>query len=148
MELPGLNKNQDFLDHPWKHRFFFNWPLELRYYIFSIYPKKLQVLNPPACLGFFFFFSGIAPIFILLLKLDFLDETHLPTRLFQKNFKQVGWWIYFSGNPPLEFLDLSLYLWKFRRKQTFTPGNSAKLCATLGNSKFKNQDPGKFHISF
>ena len=112
---------------------------------FQYTPKKFQVLNPPACLGFFF---GIAPIFILLLKLDFLDETHLSTRLFQKNFKQVGWWIYFSGNPPLEFLDLSLYLWKFRRKQTFTPGNSAKLCATLGNSRFKNQDPGKFHISF
>ena len=115
---------------------------------FQYTPRNFKSLTLPPVWDFFFFFSGIAPIFILLLKLDFLDETHLSTRLFQKNFKQVGWWIYFSGNPPLEFLDLSLYLWKFRRKQTFTPGNSAKLCATLGNSKFKNQDPGKFHISF
>ena len=114
---------------------------------FQYTPRNFKSLTLPPVWDFFFF-SGIAPIFILLLKLDFLDETHLSTRLFQKNFKQVGWWIYFSGNPPLEFLDLSLYLWKFRRKQTFTPGNSAKLCATLGNSKFKNQDPGKFHISF
>ena len=35
---------------------------------------------------------------------------------------------------------------KFWRKQAFTPGNSAKLCDTLGNSKVKNQDQWKFHL--
>ena len=40
---------------------------------------------------------------------------------------------------PLEFLDLSLYSWKFKTKWSFTP---------TGISKAKNQDPWKFHTIF
>ena len=42
----------------------------------------------------------------------------------------------------LQFLDLSLYPWKFQRKHNFAFGYSAKLCgvAPLGNSKEKNLD--------
>ena len=36
-------------------------------------------------------------------------------------------WEYTFLKKPLEFLDLSLYPWKFQRKQAFTPRNSAKL---------------------
>ena len=44
-----------------------------------------------------------------------------------------------SPHPPLEFLDLPLYPKKFRRKQVFTLGNSAKLCDTPW--KFQSQKP-------
>ena len=58
--------------------------------------------------------------------------------------------MYFSENP-LEFLDLSLYLQKLWRKKVFTPWKLEILqnCVLpLRNSKVKNQDPRKFHISF
>ena len=53
-----------------------------------------------------------------------------------------------NGKRPLEFLDLSLYPWKFQTKWSFTPGNSTKLCYIHWNfrSKTKNQDLWKFHI--
>lgn len=38
----------------------------------------------------------------------------------------------------LEFLGLLFYLWKFQTKQSFTPGNSAKLCCT--HWKFQGQN--------
>ena len=51
----------------------------------------------------------------------------------------------FSAPPPflqpLGFLGLSLCHYKFQGEQTFTPGNSAKLCD-------KNQDGWKFHEFF
>ena len=103
MELPELKKTKTFLITPGNTGSFLIDLWNCHIIFFQYTPKKFQVLNPPACLGFFFV---IAPIFILLLKLDFLDETRLSTRLFQKNFKQVGWWIYFSGNPPLEVFEL------------------------------------------
>ena len=62
------------------------------------------------------------------------------TGLFQKRSKQG---ILFSKNH-LEFLDLSLYIEKFRRKQVFTPGNSAKLCGTTW--KFQDQKPRSLEI--
>ena len=55
-----------------------------------------------------------------------------------------------NGKRPLEFLDLSLFPWKFQTKWSFTPGSSTKLCYIHWNfmSKTKNQDPWKFHIIF
>ena len=55
-----------------------------------------------------------------------------------------------NGKRPLEFLDLSLYPWKFQTKLNFIPGNSTKLCYIHWNfrSKTKNQDPWKFHTMF
>ena len=72
--------------------------------------------------------------------------------------------------PLLELLDLSFYPQKFRRKQAFTPGNSAKLCDnprkfqdqksrpieiphyfflnTPGNSTSFLIDPWNFHVLF
>lgn len=61
-----------------------------------------------------------------------------------------GGWVYrgytFLNPPPpsppaspLEFLDLSLYALKFRRKQAFTPRNSTKLCDT--RRKFQGKNP-------
>lgn len=38
----------------------------------------------------------------------------------------------------LEFLGLLFYSWKFQAKQSFTPGNSAKLCCT--HWKFQGQN--------
>ena len=53
--------------------------------------------------------------------------------------------IYTFLKNPLEFLDLSLYLKKVRRKQAFIPRNSAKLCDTT--KKFQGQKPGPMEIS-
>ena len=54
------------------------------------------------------------------------------------------------------FLASYSYPWKFQTKQSFTPGNSTKLCFTpastwFGNSNTKrnwNQHPMKFHMIF
>ena len=55
-----------------------------------------------------------------------------------------------NGKRPLEFLDLSLYPWKFQTKWSFTPGSSTKLCYIHWNfrSKTNKQDPWKYHIIF
>ena len=44
----------------------------------------------------------------------------------RKKFRQ-GWLKYTFFKKSLEFLGLSLYPWKFWRKQSFTSGNSTKL---------------------
>ena len=44
----------------------------------------------------------------------------------------------------LEFLDLSLYPWKFQAKWSFFPGNSTKLCYTHWN--FQGQKPRPMEI--
>ena len=57
-------------------------------------------------------------------------------------------WGYSFLNSPQPSL-LSLYTWKFLRKEAFTPGNSVKLYDTLW--KFhgqKNQDSWKFPMIF
>ena len=61
--------------------------------------------------------------------------------------KEEGSWgyIYFSENPPGIFRFVTLYLKKVRRKQAFTPRNSAKLCDTT--KKFQGQKPGPMEIS-
>ena len=54
-------------------------------------------------------------------------------------------------NETLECLGLSLYPWKFQRKQSFTssPQENPENCITrIGNSKTKEQDPWKFHMIF
>ena len=44
---------------------------------------------------------------------------------------------------PLGFLDLSLYPWRFHRKQAFTSGNSANLSDTpLEITRPKTKTPG------
>ena len=55
-----------------------------------------------------------------------------------------------NGKRPLEFLNLSLYLWKFQTKWSFTSGNSTKFFYIHWNfrSKTKNEDPWKFNIIF
>ena len=55
----------------------------------------------------------------------------------------LGW------KRPLEYLNLSLYPWKFQTKWSFTPRNSKKMyCTHSGISNAKNQDPQKFHDFF
>ena len=51
---------------------------------------------------------------------------------------------YNSLKNPLEFLDLSLYPWKFQGKQAVAPRNSAKLCDTPW--KFQGQKPRPMEI--
>ena len=54
-----------------------------------------------------------------------------------------------SWKRPLEFLDLSLFPWKFQTNWSFTPGNSTKSCYTHWNFQGQSQDPWKFNtISF
>ena len=58
-----------------------------------------------------------------------------------------GWLrIYLSEKPSGNFRFVTLPL-EFPEKKTFTPENTAKLYA-LWNSKARNQDPLKFHLSF
>ena len=52
--------------------------------------------------------------------------------------------IYFSENPHWKFEDLLLYPKKFRRKEAFTPGNSANLSDTPW--KFQGQKPRPMEI--
>ena len=73
---------------------------------------------------------------------------HWQIGLFQRKPKQEGLKTYFF-EKLLESLGLSLYLWKFQRKQSFTPENFTGTCALfLQNSKAINQDPGKFYMIF
>ena len=66
--------------------------------------------------------------------------------LFQKKSKQRFIWGHrYILETPLEFIGLSLYLWIFWKKQSFSPGNSAKLCYMLWN--FQRQKPRPMKIS-
>ena len=57
-----------------------------------------------------------------LLVILFLLKLYARTNDF--NFTSI---LHTFWKKPLEFLDLSLYPWKFWRKQSVTPGNSTKL---------------------
>ena len=50
----------------------------------------------------------------------------------------------FSWKGLLEFLDLSLFPWKFQANWSFTPGNSTKSCYTHWN--FQGQKPRPMEI--
>ena len=99
------------------------------------------------------------------------DLYSLQLVLFHKKSKQEG--VGDIGTflkKRLEFVSLSLYPWNFQTKQSFTPGNSAKLCYTTwmfqgqktipteiphdffliipGNATPFLVDPWNFHIQF
>ena len=60
------------------------------------------------------------------MKIDLENpEWAIPEKIQTGEVEDILFW-----KNPLEFLDLSLYPYKFRRKEAFTPGNSAKLCDT------------------
>ena len=78
--------------------------------------------------------------------------------LFQKNPNRGGGYGYIRLKK-IVILDLSLYPWKFQRKQAFTSGNSAKLSDTpwkfqgqkqrpLEIPHVSNKDPWNFHFFF
>ena len=60
----------------------------------------------------------------------------LSNGIFQKKSRRLRTYFF---KKTLEFLGLSLYPWKFRRKQSFTPENSTKFCYT--SWKFQRQKP-------
>ena len=85
------------------------------------------VLNPPVC----FFLEGLA-------------HWAIPEKTQKGGLEDILGW-----KRPLEYLNLSLYPWKFQTKWSFTPGNSKKMyCTHSGISNAKNQDPQKFHMIF
>ena len=77
--------------------------------------------------------------FIILCLYPFSKISDLPPWLRARySTEDITFW-----KPPVEFFDLSLYSKKVQRKQTFTPGNSAKLCDTPW--KFQGPKPGPGH---
>ena len=102
---------------------FFNWPLELPQYNFSLFPQEISGLqpSPPVCN---FFWSR-----------------------FQKNSKPGGGGgrgILFWNAPFENFRFVALPLEILEKTSLSTPGNSAKLCATIlkleiTRSKIKTQ---------
>ena len=61
-----------------------------------------------------------------------------------KNPNKGCWGHTFFWKRPLEFVDLSLYPWKFQTKWSFTPGNSTKSCYT--HWIFQGQKPRPMEI--
>ena len=61
----------------------------------------------------------------------------------RQKFRQ-GWLKHTFLKNFLEFLGLPLYPWKFSRKQSFTSGNSTKLC--YNPWEFQNQKPRPMEI--
>ena len=94
---------------------------------FQYTPKKFQVFNPPPVWIFFYntFSCHATKIVIWIFGWNSPAHWAIPEKIQTGG----GWYIYFSENL-LEFLDLSLYLRKFRRKQAFTPRNQ-KLCKII-----------------
>ena len=62
----------------------------------------------------------------------------------RKNPNKGCWGHTFFWKRPLEFVDLSLYPWKFQTKWSFTPGNSTKSCYT--HWIFQGQKPRPMEI--
>ena len=75
------------------------------------------VLNSPVC----FFLEGLA-------------HWAIPEKIQKGGLEDILSW-----KRPLEYLNLSLYPWKFQTKWSFTPGNSKKMYCTQWN--FQGQKP-------
>ena len=69
----------------------------------------------------------------------FLLNWAIPGKIQTECIEDILFW-----KRPLEFLDLSLYPWKFQTKWRFTPGNSTKSCYTHWN--FQGQKPRPMEI--
>ena len=63
----------------------------------------------------------------------------------RKKTKQGGLRIYFSENPPWKFSICDFTLRKSRENKFLPLEIQQNFVTPLGNSKFKNQDPWKFH---
>ena len=59
--------------------------------------------------------------------------------------KEGGWRTHLFWERSLEFLDLSLYSWKFQTKRSFITGNFTKLCYTHWN--YQTQKPSPMEIT-
>ena len=115
---------------------------------FQYTPKKFQVLNPPPVWIFFWNTSSCHATKIVIWLFGWNSPVHwaIPEKIQTGG----GWWIYFSENP-LEFLDLSLYLWEFWRKQAFTPENQKFcqiVCHALEIPRSKTKTQGNFTLVF
>ena len=146
----GTSKNQDILDHhcPMPTLFLIDlWNFHIIF--FQYISKKFQVFNPPPVWIFFWNTCSCHAAKVVIWLFGWNSPVHwaIPEKI------QTGgvWWIYFS-EKPLEFLNLLLYLWKFWRKQPFTPGNQKFckiiVCHPLEIPRSKTKTQGNFTLVF
>ena len=138
MELPGP-KTKTFFSTPGNANSSFNWPLEFPQYNFSIYPQGFNPPPPPTPIVWKFFWSSsnCHSSIIVIWLFGWNSPVHywaIPEKLQTGRGEWGGggavgilFWNPPSGNfrfgtLPSEILEKTSF---------FTPGSSAKLCATI-----------------
>ena len=120
-------------------------PILSTLYSFNIPPRNFKSSTLLPVSNFFWNSSNCHATKIVIWLFGWNSPVHwaIPEKLQTGRVVDILFW---NPHPPaLKFLDLSLYLYKFWRKQAFTPGNSAKLSAT--SWKFQGQKPRPKEIS-